>query len=160
MSEAAKKSTEDWAPGKTELLRDAVVFQFKLLVDGIRDFVLIPVSLAAAIVSFLKPGAKAGTEFYDVVAFGRTTERKINLFSAADKRAADPVAEELPDLDTLVDEIESFARKEYAGERFAPARQRLKKLLESIQGPSADHGAAQDRPDAERSTDLDPSQRG
>lgn len=160
MEEPTQKNAEDWAPGKTELLRDAVVFQFKLLVDGIRDFVLIPVSLAAAIISFLKPGARAGTEFYDVVAFGRTTERKINLFSAADKCAADPVAEELPDLDTLVDEIESFARKEYAGERFAPARQRLKKLLDSVQGASADDRASQGRPDDQGAPDVDPPQRG
>lgn len=150
MEKPEKKHLENWAPGKTELIRDAVVFQFKLLVDGVRDFVLIPVSLAAAIISFLKPGAKAGTEFYDVVAFGRTTERKINLFSAADKCAADPVAEELPDLDTLVDEIESFARKEYAGERFAPARQRLQKLLDSIQGPASDSASAPERDPAQR----------
>lgn len=134
MEKHDKEKRIEWAPGKGELIRDAVAFQLKLLVDGVRDFVLIPVSLAAAIISFLKPGAKAGTEFYDVVAFGRTTERKINLFSAAEKRSIDPVADELPDLDTLMDEIETLARKEYASERFAPARQRLKKLLDSIQG--------------------------
>lgn len=133
-------------PGKSELVRDAIVFQFKLLVDGIRDFVLIPVSFGAAIISLLKPGAGAGPEFYKVVAFGRTTERKINLFSSADKIVdgadVEAVAEELPDLDTLIGEFEAFAKKEYSGERFAPARERLKRLRQSVK----DTKSAQEKP--------------
>lgn len=121
-------------PGKGELIRDAVVFQFKLLVDGVRDFVLIPVSFAAAILSFLKPGSAAGREFYDVVAFGKTTEKKINLFAAADKVEANARADDLPDLDSLISDVEAFARREYAGERFAPARQRLDELRAKLQG--------------------------
>ncbi|MFK7886354.1 MAG: hypothetical protein AB8G16_05755 [Gammaproteobacteria bacterium] len=127
----AKPASE--MPGKSELVRDAMVFQFKLLVDGVRDFILIPVSFFAALISLFKPGDKAGTEFYDVVAFGRTTEEKINLFSAADKVKRETAAEELPDLDTLVDDVEAYVKKEYAGERFAGARERLEKLRESVQ---------------------------
>lgn len=147
MEEQQAADTQPHAPTKPELIRDAVVFQFKLLVDGIRDFVLIPVSFGAAIISLLRPGARAGTEFYDVVAFGRTTEKKINLFSVADKIGADPVAEEIPDLDTLVGEFEAFVKKEYAGDRFAAARERLNKLRESIgdQTPQAD--SAKDDPE-------------
>ena len=144
MQESHDTPPKDWAPSKSELIRDAVVFQFKLFVDGIRDVVLIPVSLAAALLSFLKPGAAAGTEFYDVVALGRTTERKINLFSAADKLGSDAVAEELPDLDALVSDLEAFAKKEYAGERFAPARERLQRLLDSVQTREAARDTTKD----------------
>lgn len=118
-------------PSKGDLIRDTLVFQFKLMVDGMRDFVLVPISLGAALLSLLKPGSQAGREFYEVVAFGRTTEKKINLFSVADKIEAKPEAEELPDLDALVGEFESFVKDEYKGDRFAAARERLAKLRDS-----------------------------
>ena len=120
------------APSKSELIHDAIEFQVKLLVDGIRDFVLIPVSIGAALISLLKPGDDAGTEFYEVVAFGRTTEHKINLFSAADRIETKPAAEDMPDLDTLVGEFEAFVKKEYAGERFDAAREQVNRFRESV----------------------------
>lgn len=147
MDEKQDIDTQPHAPTKSELIRDALVFQFKLLVDGIRDFILIPVSFGAAIISLLKPGNRAGTEFYDVVAFGRTTEKKINLFSVADKVGVDPVAEEIPDLDTLVGEFEAFVKKEYAGDRFAAARERLSKLRESVGDQKLDTDSTDNDPD-------------
>lgn len=149
MTQPAEKPPKTDGPTKSDLIRDAIVFQFKLFVDGVRDFVLIPVSLIAAVISFLRPGGKAGTEFYDVVAFGRTTERKINLFSVADRVNVEPVAEELPDLDALVGDIETFVKKEYSGERFAPARERLNKLLNSMQEPKPNSPHAEPDSDAD-----------
>jgi hypothetical protein len=144
MNEAPDDEAIESAPTKGDLVRDALVFQFKLMIDGMRDFVLVPISLGAAVLSLLKPGAKAGSEFYEVVAFGRTTEKKINLFSVADKIEAKPEAEELPDLDSLVGEIEAFVKDEYKGDRFAAARERLSKLRESARERAQSSQPAQD----------------
>ena len=119
---------------KSTLIRDAVVFQVKLLVDGFRDVVLIPVSLAATVISLLKPGSDAGTEFYEVVAFGRQTERSINLFRAADRLKTEGDGQTMPDLDGLVDDVEHYLRGEYASERFSGARDRLRKVIDSFEG--------------------------
>ena len=119
---------------KGEMLRDALIFQIKLVIDGIRDFILIPVSLIATVMSLLKPGAKAGSEFYDVVAFGRDTEHKINLFGAADRIEVPADKFDSPDLDTLVDQVESYMRREYEGGRFTAARERLEKFMATLDG--------------------------
>ena len=100
---------------KSDMVRDAIVFQLKLVVDGIRDFVLIP-------------GGKSGSEFYEVVAFGRRTEKLINLFGAADRLGREePEAER--DLDSFVDDVESYVRREAQGERFDAVRERIERAL-------------------------------
>ncbi|MFK8051874.1 MAG: hypothetical protein AB8F65_02785 [Woeseiaceae bacterium] len=123
-------------PTKRQLIRDAVVFQVKLIVDGIRDFVLIPVSLVATVLSLLKPGKVAGSEFYDVVTFGKETEERINLFSAA--RPSAVRTDELPagDLDQVIDQVEQYVSKELQGERMEQARARLDVLLKKLKAQS------------------------
>ena len=50
------------------LVRDVAVFQFKLIVDGLRDLVLVPVSFIAGVISLLatKDG-EPGPQFYDLL---------------------------------------------------------------------------------------------
>lgn len=69
------------------ILRDAVVLQGKLLIDGLRDAILIPLSLLAALLSLIQRGQEHGKLFYDVVRLGRRSERWINLFAVADRIA-------------------------------------------------------------------------
>jgi len=98
------------------LVRDIALLQVKLVVDGLRDFILVPVSLIAGIMSLVKGGDKPTTEFYDLLKMGRRSERWINLFGAAD-RVHGPASEddELPseDIDALVSRVESFVVDEY-----------------------------------------------
>jgi len=77
----AAASTADTAT----LLRDAVILQGKLVIDGLRDAILIPLSLLAALLSLVQKGQDRGSLFYDVVRMGRRSERWINLFEAADR---------------------------------------------------------------------------
>ena len=39
-------------PDRRTLIRDVIVFQFKLIVDGLRDFFLVPVAFIAGLLSF------------------------------------------------------------------------------------------------------------
>lgn len=65
---------------RAELVRAAAIFQIKLLADGLRDALLIPLSLVAALVGLLRGGEDCGREFGRVIKLGRRSERWINLF--------------------------------------------------------------------------------
>ena len=128
---AATADPSENLPSKQKLIRDAIVFQVKLVIDGFRDLVLIPVSLIATVLSLLKSGDKAGSEFYDVVAFGKQTDEKINLFGAA---IDDGNPDDLPpgDVDQVIAEVEAFVSRELQGERFSQARQRVGEAMSTL----------------------------
>ena len=62
------------------LIREAAVFQLKLLADGFRDALLIPISLFAALLGVLRGGPDCDREYRRVIKLGRRSERWINLF--------------------------------------------------------------------------------
>lgn len=124
--------TEQTSISKSAMLRDAVVFQIKLLIDGIRDLVLIPVSLVGTVVSLLHPGKNAGRAFYSVVEAGRETERQINLFEAANRILPEEEKSAPSELDGLVNQVETYVRREYQSDRFSAARERLEVALRSL----------------------------
>lgn len=121
-------------PDRATLLRDIVILQFKLVVDGLRDFILVPVSITIGIVSLLRTGKRPGTEFYDLLHYGRHTDRVINLFGAA-KRIHPQKDDDgsMPDLDELAERVENFVVEEYRrGEVTAQAKQRFDSLRDAI----------------------------
>jgi hypothetical protein len=66
------------------LLRESLIFQLKLMADGFRDLVLLPVSLIATLAGLLRGGAEPDREFRQVLELGRQTEQWINLFGHHD----------------------------------------------------------------------------
>jgi hypothetical protein len=50
-----------------QFLRDVVVFQLKLLLDNLRDFALVPISLVAALIDLVYKGEREGALFYKVL---------------------------------------------------------------------------------------------
>lgn len=76
---------------RTTLIRNTVRFQLKLMADGFRDLVLVPVSLFASLIGLLRGGDDAEKELNQVIEVGRQTERWINLFGTHDsKNNSDP----------------------------------------------------------------------
>lgn len=67
------------------LMRDVLVFQLKLIMDGLRDIAMSPISLGAAIAGIFMDREEPGRLFYQSLRFGRRTERWINLFGAASR---------------------------------------------------------------------------
>lgn len=63
-------------------LRDVLVFQFKMLLDNVRDFALMPVSLIAALIDLIFKGEHQGSLFYQVLKWGAHSEEVINVYSA------------------------------------------------------------------------------
>jgi hypothetical protein len=72
-----------------KFLRDVVVFQLKMLLDNVRDLVLMPVSLAAALSDLILKGDREGARFYRVLRWGRHSERVIDVYSAIEKHPPD-----------------------------------------------------------------------
>jgi hypothetical protein len=120
------------------LVRDVLVFQCKLVVDGLRDLVLVPVSLIVAIVSLVGSRPSPSSEFYDLLRLAQRSERWINLFGAVEKKEPN-TADEGPaatrDLDALVSRVETFLVDEYRkGGVTAQAKERMEAALGSLQG--------------------------
>jgi hypothetical protein len=70
------------------ILRDLLIFQIKLLLDGAKDIVLSPVSLGAAAIDLFLPTDKPGERFYSVMRLGEKFDRWLSLFGAAEKASA------------------------------------------------------------------------
>jgi hypothetical protein len=63
-------------------LRDVLVFQVKILLDNLRDFALVPISLGAAIIDLVFKGEREGALFYKVLRWGLHSEEVIDVYSA------------------------------------------------------------------------------
>ena len=76
--------TESTSGKRGALVRESLVFQVKLIADGMRDFILVPISLAATAIGLLRSGEDPETEFQRVIDLGIKSERWINLFGQHD----------------------------------------------------------------------------
>jgi hypothetical protein len=77
-------------PNKDErwkFMRDVVVFQLKMFLDNVRDLVLMPVALGAALIDLLLRGEREGTLFYKVLRWGWHSEKVIDVYSAIENHS-------------------------------------------------------------------------
>ncbi len=120
-----------------ELVCDVIVFQGKLIVDGVRDALLMPISIVAAIMDLLGIGRRAGRTFYDVILLGRETEHWINLFGAADRPFPGSAEGSRPSgLDVLVRRMEDVVAEEFQrGGITASAKDAVDRALDKLQRP-------------------------
>ena len=136
MQEESQLPSDDRQSGRWTLIRDIGVLQLKLIVDGLHDLVLVPISLVAGVVSLAKSGRGGGTEFYDLLRLGRKSERWINLFGAADNSPSvedEDVEFSNADIDGLVSRVESFVIDEYRkGGVTKQAKVGLDKAIDSL----------------------------
>ena len=70
------------------IFHDLLIFHLKLSMDGMKDVVLAPASLLAALLDLAFPGEALGHRFYSVMGIGERFDRWLSLFSAADKASA------------------------------------------------------------------------
>ncbi len=109
--------TDDTAPEGVDrwtLMRDVTVFQGKLVLDGLRDLLLSPISIAAALIGIIGGGERPGRQFYDLLYLGKRSEKWINLFGAASHVSPPSFdKEDSESVDALVDRLETVARRQY-----------------------------------------------
>ncbi len=126
------------------LVRDVAVLQVKLLVDGLRDLVLLPAALIVGVVSLVKSeNGKPGPQFYRLLVFGKRSERWINLFGAIENSPekfdyADSFGN--ADIDDIISRVEAFVIDEHRrGGVTAQAQARIHKAIAAMQrGKSGD----------------------
>lgn len=124
-------------PSTRTLVRDVAMLQVKLIVDGLRDFLLVPLSLVAGLISFVnRKNGRPGPEFYSLVSVGKQTEQWINLFGAL-RNAPSEVADRNhfgdAELDDIVSKVEAFVVDEYQrGGITAKGRDRIREAMARI----------------------------
>ena len=130
-------------PDRWMLIRDVSVLQIKLVLDGARDLILVPVSLIAAIVSLVKGGDRPGPQFYNLMRVGKDSEQWINLFGAADHADSRHIRGDRfagQDVDAMVSRVEAFVVDEYKkGGLTAQAKEHFDKVLDSVRRKAGKH---------------------
>jgi hypothetical protein len=95
------------------LLRDLAIFQVKLILDGVKDIVLVQLSLIAAVVDVIFGGSRRGKLFYAVLRFSERFDLWLNLNRAAQgaEQNRDGLVGATPrGADGLITRIESLLR--------------------------------------------------
>ena len=140
MSDPTADSPVETAPppgDRWQLLRDVLVFQAKLAVDALRDVILSPVSLLAALLDVLGK-ERAKPLFYRVLVEGRRSEAWINLFGEADRIAPREATREGegPGIDRAVRRVETLLREQYeCGGITAQAKTAIDRSLDALSRP-------------------------
>ena len=123
-----------------KLIRETAVLQLKLLADGIRDAILIPLSLVAALLGLVEGGTNCDEKFRRVVKLGRRSERWINLFGDQPPLG---VSHPAGSMDSILNQVESVVMEQYrkgrsAAETRAAVRDAMK---DDGQNPAGKDGA-------------------
>lgn len=133
------------------LVRDLIVFQGKLVLDGLKDLVLGPVAIGAALMGLFSSKDDPGESFRSVLSAGRKFDRWVDLFgerqaalppasdapssaaAASPAPAAAPAAGE-PALDDLVGRVEKALVDQYQrGGVTAKAKDAIDKAIDALQ---------------------------
>lgn len=116
------------------LIRDVFAFQGKLVLDGLRDLILSPLSIVAAIYALVAGGDNPGRQFYDLLYLGRRSERWINLFGATHRVSPpDFYSDDGNNIDALIDRLDDVARRKYEeGGLTQNAKDAVDKALDAV----------------------------
>ena len=113
-------------------LRDVLVFQLKLFIGNLHNFIFIPVSLAAAAADLLFKHERQGSRFYRVMEWARQADEAIDLYSAL--RDADDGERKFYSIDAVVTRIEDvIVRETEKGGTTASVKAAVDRALDKIQ---------------------------
>jgi hypothetical protein len=93
-------------------MRDVVVFQIKMLLDNVRDFALMPISLVAAVIDLLSKGEREGALFYRVLRWGSHSEKVIDVYSAIEDQQGEFVIGRSYTVDGVIARLENVLARE------------------------------------------------
>lgn len=91
-------------------LRDVLMFQGKILVEGLKDIVLIPVSIAAAVVDVINASRRPDRYLDRLMHLGKRFEQWLDLYNVADDRLLPDTSDDDVD-DISVDDKRGANRK-------------------------------------------------
>ncbi|MGH6872862.1 MAG: hypothetical protein ACREHE_15280 [Rhizomicrobium sp.] len=126
-------------------LRDVLVFQLKLVLGNLQNFLLLPVSLAAALIDVIFKGGREGERFYRVLDWGRRTDEAINIYGAIGGYHATGGVEDMDSrytVDAVLARVEQVIVREYEkGGTAASVKTAVDKALDEMQAKTGDAGA-------------------
>ncbi len=129
MTEVQETDAQEKSPSRWQLLRDVVAFQFKLAIDGLRDIILSPISITAALIGVLTSSSNPGKYFYRLLEIGHDSDRWINLFNTYNDENEDRVS-----ADQIVKRAESAVVSEYEkGGVLTKVKNKTDKVIDGIQ---------------------------
>lgn len=117
---------------RIRLIRQSATLQIKLLADGFRDALLIPVSLIATAIGLLRGGDDCDQEYRRVIRLGLRSERWINLFG--NQR---PLGFRNPagSMDRILEQVEAIVVEQYKkGKSAVEARDEVRRVIEKETG--------------------------
>ena len=117
------------------LLRDVAVFQGKLVLDSIKDILLAPISLGAALFSLFNREEETGRQFYEALHAARRFEDWINKYGDADRIPPPGFARkrEGESVDVMVARLEELVKRQYErGGLTASAKEAIDRALDSV----------------------------
>ena len=117
---------------RVRLIRESATLQLKLVADGLRDALLIPVSLVATVIGLLRGGDDCDLEFRRVIKLGRRSERWINLFGHQRPLGfGNPAGS----MDRVLEQVEAIVVEQYRkGKSAAEARDKVRRVIEKETG--------------------------
>jgi len=98
---------------RTEVVRDTIVLQLKLIVDGLRDLALMPLCFFAALVGLIIHKERPGRYLYRILNYGRFSEKWIGLFDDAEKDQMDPIQWQGKNFDDLIIKTQTAFESKY-----------------------------------------------
>jgi hypothetical protein len=102
------------------IVRDLLLFQFKLILDGLKDLLLVQLSIFAAVADLILGGGRRGWIFYGFIRFCERFDLWLNLYSAASRARWTPggLMEERPrGVDSLLAMVETLMGAVFASLR-------------------------------------------
>ncbi len=104
-------------PSRSEVVRDVVIFQAKLWLEGFKDVALMPLSFGAAVLDFVF----GSSTLYAVMKLGDRFERWVHLYGAlGDEAGTEGPEGDLRSLDHLLNEAANGIEDKALGARAAP----------------------------------------
>ena len=111
---------------RSEVIRDTLVIQLKLIIDGIRDILLMPLVVFATISGLIMHRNSPGRYLYRLLSYGKASEKWIGLFDESEKDNMKPLELSDNSLDELVKKTQTAFESKYINE------EKKQKLLDKI----------------------------
>jgi len=127
------------ASGPATLTRDFLVFEGKVLLNGLTDLVMAPLAALAFFLDIVSTGGRTGTRFYGLLRMGRRWDAWLRLFRPVrqpDVEATSLASASTRGADHLIAHLETMAR---AGEMPEPVKRRLEALTRRLDKATGSH---------------------
>lgn len=115
-----------------KFIRDVAVFQFKLFLNNVHNFVQIPLTLVIAVIDLIFKTEPEGARFYRTLELGRAIDDSIDIYSVVAHRERSLNADYT--VDNLVSRLEGVIVREYQkGGTAASVKAALDRAIDEMQ---------------------------